>query len=58
MLFVMQNSTVFTILAIAIALVAFTILPTSVVASQSSSLSSQYLPLILYSDKWRTLLFS
>src|ERR687888_229829 len=42
MLFVMQNSTVFTILAIAIALVSFTILPTSVVASQSSSLSSQY----------------
>ncbi|MFL6345784.1 MAG: S1C family serine protease [Nitrososphaeraceae archaeon] len=37
----MQNSTVFTILAIAIALIALTI-PASVVAPQSSSLSSQY----------------
>jgi S1-C subfamily serine protease len=41
MLFAMQNSTVFTILAIAIALIALTI-PASVVAPQSSSLSSQY----------------
>jgi S1-C subfamily serine protease len=41
MLFAMQNSTVFTILAIAIALIALTI-PASVVAPQSGSLSPQY----------------
>ncbi|MFL6363615.1 MAG: hypothetical protein ACJ71J_04795 [Nitrososphaeraceae archaeon] len=37
----MQNSTVFTILAIAIALIALTI-PASVIAPQSDSLSPQY----------------
>jgi S1-C subfamily serine protease len=41
MLFAMQNSTVFTILAIAIALMALTI-PASVIAPQSGSLSPQY----------------
>jgi S1-C subfamily serine protease len=41
MLIAMQNSTVFTILAIAIALIALTI-PASVVAPQSGSLSPQY----------------
>jgi S1-C subfamily serine protease len=41
MLFAMQNSTVFTILAIAIALIALTI-PASVIAPQSDSLSPQY----------------
>jgi S1-C subfamily serine protease len=41
MLIAMQNSTVFTILAIAIALIALTI-PASVIAPQSDSLSPQY----------------
>ncbi|MFL6383224.1 MAG: S1C family serine protease [Nitrososphaeraceae archaeon] len=41
MLFAMQNSTVFTILAIAIALIALTT-PASVIAPQSDSLSPQY----------------